>query len=601
MLKAWSITTTVRNPERIRSFLVAIMPLENKVWNNVAQEKYQKILIQNRLYGYGKQQFYNGLPADIVNLIKNADSEISEAVIDEIKRIKNYRDFAMRGRNSINPLTKFGFVYIDDGIVKITDLGKKLIATRNDFGNVFLKSFIKWQIPNPASKYFTNKSDYNIVPFVATLKLIDEVNKLENARGNNAKGLSKREFSLFVPTLVKYTDISHYAREIISLRDQQTGKSQEERKRIRNNYRNSFVSLFIGTNDKDKVQKFLATLRDYGDNAIRYFRLTKFIRIRGGGFYVDLEPNRHTEIESLLEKEFYKPNTFTDRIAYLRYMADDALPKLPWQTKEKLEIIANEIIVENKQLEQRINSPETNFRNIADLNETELMTYITELREQRKTLREKENRIKSQPVESIAEYIESLENISKFENRALMLEYFSTMGLHALNDAKEIRPNYPVGDDNMPTSTAPGGVSDIECFYNDFNMICEVTMLKSRNQWFNEGQPVMRHLRDFESKNENSYCVFIAPIIHTDSAETFYLANIFGYKGAKQKIAPLTIKQFVKILKALKTLREAHRQFTHAKLGQLISSIVSCAATTENSDVWITKIPALINNWISGL
>ena len=200
MLKAWSITTTVRNPERLRDFLIALKPLENKAWNNDNQEKYQKLLIKNRLYGFGNTQFYNGLTANIINIINDTDIEIGDETIDEILRLKNYTDFAMRGRQSLNPLTKFGFAIIDSGILKITELGIKLIASEKDTGDVFLRSFIKWQIPNPANDDFDDSGDYEIVPFVATLKLINEVNKLEIERGEKAKGLSKREFSHFAPS-----------------------------------------------------------------------------------------------------------------------------------------------------------------------------------------------------------------------------------------------------------------------------------------------------------------------------------------------------------------------------------------------------------------
>ena len=41
-------------------------------------------------------------------------------------------------------------------------------------------------------------------------------------------------------------------------------------------------------------------LKDYTDNTIRYFRLTRLIYIRGGGYYIDLEPRRMVEIEALL-------------------------------------------------------------------------------------------------------------------------------------------------------------------------------------------------------------------------------------------------------------------------------------------------------------
>lgn len=601
MLKAWSITTTVRNPERLRDFLVALKPLENKTWDHSNQENYQKLLIKNRLYGFGNTQFYNGLTQDIINLINDTDIEIDNDTIEEIIRLKNYTDFSMRGRQSINPLTKFGFVIIDEGIVKITELGQKLIASEKDTGDVFLKSFIKWQIPNPANNDFPDNGDYDVVPFVATLKLISEVNKIEADRGNNPVGISKRELSLFAPSLVKYSEIESYAKKIIGLRDLQSGKTKQERKEIRDDYRKQFAVEFLGTSKQTEINKLLSNLQDYGDNAVRYFRLTKFIRIRGNGFYIDLEPNRHTEIEALFESEFYKPKHFADKDEYIAYMANDDLPVLPWQTKDKLSEIANDVYNDVIELQSNLGLTTKRKEDIHTMSEHDLVSYISSLRETRKDLQEKDNHIKSQPVSSISQYIEQLENIFDLENRALMLEYLSTMGLHALNDAREIKPNYPVGDDNEPTSTAPGGMADIECFYDSFNMICEVTMLSGRDQWFNEGQPVMRHLRDFENSHNNAYCIFIAPTIHTDSAETFHIANTVGYKGSKQKIAPLTIKQFVGLLKTLKQMREANKRFTHDNLKSLVGEISESAHSINNSDDWVANTQNIVNSWSASL
>lgn len=601
MLKPWSITTTVRNPERLRDFLTALQPLVGKQWNKENQEKYQKILIQKRLYGYGSPQFYSGLPRNIVDLINNIDEVIDDLIVDRIVEIKNYVDFDMRGRQSINPLTKFGFAFVDNGILKITDLGYKLIASQKDFGEVFLKSFIKWQIPNPANDDYVKDSKYDVVPFVATLKLIDTVNKLESDRGNKPKGISKREFSLFTPTLLGYKDIDNYAKNIIDFRDIQKNKTKNERKEIRDKYRLKFAEKFLDTREIAKVNKLLTNLKDYGDNTIRYFRLTKFIRIRGGGFYIDLEPNRHVEIDSLFEKEFFIPKKFGDRNDYLNYMSNDGLPVLPWQTKKKLLEITSNIRKEIIDLQSETGIYKEIDKDTSTMSESELNEYISKLRDVRTQLQEKNNHIKSQPVESIDKYIEQLGIIYELENRALMLEYLSTMGLHALNDAKEIRPNYPVGDDNEPTSTAPGGMSDIECYYDSFNMICEVTMLNGRDQWFNEGQPVMRHLRDFENMHDDSYCIFIAPTIHTDSAETFYIANTVGYKGIKQRIAPITIKQFVHLLKTLKQVRESGKQFKHEYMKNLISEIVESAKNSPNSDLWVESVNTLIDSWSSNL
>jgi hypothetical protein len=111
----------------------------------------------------------------------------------------------------------------------------------------------------------------------------------------------------------------------------------------------------------------------------------------------------------------------------------------------------------------------------------------------------------------------------------------------------------------------------------------------------------MRHLRDFENSHDNSYCIFIAPSIHVDSAETFYIANTLGYKGAKQKIAPITIKQFIGLLEVLKCVRENNKQFKHDYLQDLIKKIVENSYITNNSDDWVDNISNLIKMWSSNL
>lgn len=428
------------------------------------------------------------------------------------------------------------------------------------------------------------------------------VRNTTNAR--NAEELTTDQIekkSIFVPSLVKYTDIDDYANKIIKLRDLQKGKTKQERKEIRDNFRQNFVIKFLDTRKQADIDKLLSNLHDYGDNAIRYFRLTKFIRIRGNGFYVDLEPNRHIEIEALFEGEFYRAKNFADRDAYLNYMSDNNLPVLPWQTKEKLSKIANEVYTEVINLQNTLGLPQNIGKDFIVMSESDLSNYIDELRAERTDLQEKNNHRKSQPIDAISEYINGLEKIYTSENRALLLEHLSTMGLHALNDAREIKPNYPVGDDNEPTSTAAGGMADIECYYKDFNMICEVTMLNGRDQWFNEGQPVMRHLRDFENNNINSYCIFIAPSIHVDTASTFFNAITTGYRGRgdeyKQKIAPITISQFVEILKTLRTMKENNKQFFHGYLKELLEKIVENANQINNSDDWVANTQNIITVW----
>lgn len=284
MKKPWSITTTLRNPERLRNFLVVLQHLENSGWDLGNQKKYQTLLIQNRFYGYRSHQFYHGLSQSQIDLIDNPLKEISFEDAEDIFNTKNYEDPAMRGRQSINPLKKIGLVSIKDGKVFITNLGKLFLRDDFDFGEIFFRSFLKWQIPNPDSRDYPDNGDYNIKPFIGALHLLNAVNQKEISHGNKPKGISKKEFSLFAPTLVHYQNIEQYAEKIIDLRAKLSGKNKREQKVIFENYKKQFAGEFLESTNENDISSLLSNLQDYGDNAIRYFRLTRYIYIRGGGF-----------------------------------------------------------------------------------------------------------------------------------------------------------------------------------------------------------------------------------------------------------------------------------------------------------------------------
>ena len=206
----------------------------------------------------------------------------------------------------------------------------------------------------------------------------------------------------------------------------------------------------------------------------------------------------------------------------------------------------------------------------------------------------------AQQIEQIEKYITELKNIFKSKNKKpVELERLCTLSLNALNDAISINPNYPVGDDNEPTFTAPANKPDIECYYKTFNAICEVTMLTNRQQWYAEGQPVMRHLRDFENRQtKETYCIFIAPDLHRDTVNTYWTAVKYEYEGVKQKIIPLTISQFIHLLDALIIRKKKGSQIFHNEIKELFDSIIEKTNIISNSDKWLSIIPEEINKWI---
>ncbi|QQS20798.1 MAG: AlwI family type II restriction endonuclease [Candidatus Moraniibacteriota bacterium] len=603
MKKPWSITTTLRNPERLRNFLVVLQEIENFEWNLENQKKYQILLIKNRVYGYGSRQFYNGLSEDQISLIDDQSKEISFKEAEAIFNAKNYEDPSMRGRQSLNPLKKFGFVSIKDGKIFITDLGRLFLKENFDLGEIFLRSFLKWQVPNLDNDDYSQDSGYDIKPFIGALHLIDAVNRKEIARGKEAKGISKKEFSLFVPTLVNYKDIDGYATNLIGLRDKLSGKNRNEQKAIFDSYEKEFVSKFLGTKKTSAVSGLLKNLRDYGDNAIRYSRLTRYIFIRGGGYYIDLESRRSVEIKSLLDFDNAQSRVFATKDEYLNYISDISQPQLPWETKEKYVEIIKNLVQDIEQYESDLQRRGIAIRDYQTFQETELKAYIEELRVLRRTLQEEGNHKKSQAVEQVESYIKDLENIFDFEDRPILLEKLSSLGLHALNDALKIQPNYPVGDDNEPTFTAPANTPDIECFYGNFNAICEVTMLTGRDQWYNEGQPVMRHLRDFENKytDKKTYCLFIAPKIHRDTVNTFWTAIKYEYEGKTQKIVPLSITDFVSVLKTLVKIKSENKFLKHDEISRLYEEIIGSSKSYTDSGEWLKNIPNAISTWQASL
>ena len=603
MKLTWSISTTVRNPERLRSFLIVLKKIEGETWNTATQIKFQIMLIQEKIYGFGSQQFYNGLTSDQIKLMDNPEP-ITYQQAKEIFVRKNYVDPAMRGRQSINPLEKLGLAVVENNKVRITSLGEYLLQEDYDLGEMFFRSFIKWQIPNPSNIDYRESDGYNIKPFIGTLHLIDRVNRKLKKLGRKPVGITKDEFSLFAPTLINYKDIDKQAQKLVELRLECDGKSQQEQKKIRKKYRIKFAKEFLGTDKKEEADKLLNNLKDYGDNAIRYFRLTRYLFIRGGGFYVDLEPRRQIEIDNLLKFDNAKSLAFSDETSYLNYIADIKQPELPWETRAELIKIVEVTQKEINYLISELNSkkipiPAFVSKNFSKMNKDELKLYIEQLRLYRRELNNTKTHYESQETGKIKEYVVALKAIYSSDRKPIELERLVTLALDALNDALNIKPNYLVGDDNEPTFTAPANKPDIECFYAGFNSVCEVTMLTNRSQWYHEGQPVMRHVRDFEKNHADKqvFCLFIAPKLHRDTVNTFWQSVKYEYEGFKQRIIPLTIGQLIELLEILMKIKKKGGQFKHTDLFELYAKIIGLTNSVKQSDLWIEKIPEIINQW----
>ena len=101
-MKTWSISTTVRNPERIPDFTEAIEAIVGRDWNKDTQVSLMHELIRRRLYK----------PTNMTDkqseLFEDVEREMTTLEAKDIFDTQKYEDPPMRGRTAIAPIRDMG-------------------------------------------------------------------------------------------------------------------------------------------------------------------------------------------------------------------------------------------------------------------------------------------------------------------------------------------------------------------------------------------------------------------------------------------------------------------------------------------------------------
>lgn len=590
MRKPWSISTTVRNPERLRDFLTVLKKLEAQEFNEENQIKYQVLLIQEKFYEP------QNIPQKFRKYYEKPELRMPYSVAKEIFKIQNYEAPSMRGRQSVNPLNKLGFAIAREraDAIKITELGNNFLAGDYDIGLIFFKSLLKLQFPNPWSIDFSERFGFDVAPFIATMHLIYRLNKK-----STKKGLNRTEFSIFVPTLINANQMDECVKKIMEFR-----KEGNKEKYIYN-----FARKFYGM--KKTPQKKINNLYDYGDNIMRYFRLTRYFKVSmdplGYRWTVDLEPSRMVEIEQLLDMYDGEAADFKSSSDYLDYISDITRPELPWEKTENLKEVALSLqsiasdLIKKEGIKLSKKDKVLITEDVKKLTKDRLEDCISELR--KFNLAVKKQLKKTQIMGNLKKLEETIEILSKAkELRKYEPEQFEKLVAEALmiiNDEIEIKPNYPVDDDGEPISHSPGNKSDIECFYQNFKAIYEVTLNTTSLQWVQEGQPVQRHLRQFETQHKDCevFCVFISPRIHQDTYSIFWHSVKNEYDGVPQKIIPMTTEQLAVLLNIIINSIKQGKKFSHNSLNMLYRQIILETQSLRGFSQWVVQIQKTLEDW----
>ena len=327
----------------------------------------------------------------------------------------------------------------------------------------------------------------------------------------------------------------------------------------------------------------------------------------GNNWIIDLEPSRKVEIEQLLDMYLGASIKFETVTDYLKYLSDIEQPILPWEKRENLEKVVQTLKLDaiNLIMKEKLQISKEQQRfldiDIHGLDKIQLEQHNSQIRSLNLELKERIKKVKlMSDLDKVEEIISTLQNKKKLrEYEPEQFEQLITEALKIINDEILIKPNYPVDDDGEPVSHSPAHKPDIECYYKKFKAIIEVTLNSSKLQWVLEGQPVMRHLRDFEIQHQDDdvFCIFIAPRIHIDTYSQFWISVKYEYNGIPQKIVPMTSEQFAMLLETLLILLKKGIRFSHNELYELYTNIVNESKELLSFSEWAIFIPKSIEDW----
>lgn len=558
-LKFWSITTTIRNPERIAPSVSLLKEFDGYIYNKDSTEERNEFetnafirSVERRWYGVNNPQFINPLPQEYKDLIRSALEEDRDLTYDEAKEIILWKQnvegvygehtggLSQRGRQFINAAKKFFLCWYDDWsaenkkIFKVHPQAIDLIENVTFLFRHCLLFIYQYPEVNVKNVKYSLKDGYNIRPLVATLSLIKKVNELSLLESLKPNGITMDEFGIFCITMIHGDQIDERAKKILNFRS--------ELKKLPRSKRAEFIkNTFISENSSDLN---FENKSEYDDNLLRNFLLTLFFKEKrhGATHYINLDYEYIDEIDKAIEFYGVYATIINDKIEQTKYFTD---------INNSIIFDKNIVIKEIEALIKKYPKFKVNKLNKLSFNEVvkikeDILLKIRDMNINQ--IRKKLLKNKSQSIKNIVNEMKGdYQNFS-----AEGLEKITSDGFMCLaNSVSTIKPNYSIDEDGNPKSHAKAGVPDIECYLENFNLICEVTKLTGREQWYNESVPIARHLNDFENNNpdKDNYCLFIAPRIHNDGMWAIWCCVKHGYlDGNNQKIIPISIEKFANLI-----------------------------------------------------
>lgn len=547
MPKVWNIgNTTVRNPKRIENALQVF--LEEGFSGNAKGSE-----TEARLHGKFKDRE-----------VLEFDGEASDWNGRKWRAAFYQLGFVSYEKYKINEETKsvqelFTELGLADIInpYQVTPAGQKLIAAAKvpEIEDIYLRQYCCYELPSSLERSFNDGKMKPFILFLEVLNLlqdtgIDGLNKFET-------GLFIQKFQDHTVTLAKeiFEDVVEFRNKISKC------NTSKEIKAVKQAYLNE-LQEFAGIDPNSIV-------RDYSDTTFRYFNLSGlFTRISDT---IVIRPNKRDFVKKLLEAE---PNfLFTENpVEYFKQFYWNNY-QIPTDIKEfalhEVELLKDGIRDKTNPFLQQANK----LSAASDLATIQALRY--ELIEYNNWEREEDFANEQQSdgaIKDILRYLKALNNESlpdspEIDDRPAFLEWAVWRSFLAIDEI--ISPihqtrRFPLDQDFMPRNTAPGGGADLIFEFDSYVLVVEVTLTTSHRQMAVESEPVRRHAVQYrqEFQNKDVYCLFIAPSVDNNVAETFRIG--VWYDGDDEEfvnIIPMNLYDFINAIETLLQSKFRNHQF----------------------------------------
>jgi hypothetical protein len=484
-------TTTLRNPVRLREFLVVLNEFDGRILTDELCVEIEGELIRRGFYKpkrssqLVKEKWSTGellTDAEVHRLIKDNPQQHKEAGFS--------KGWPSRFDTHFKIAKVFGCVFYEIGRkVSFSPVGNFCVSDQSGRWQevVFLNGLSKYHRNNPFIRVSNENRPLSLL--VRVLMRLKEIN------GATDPGIARHELALL--GVWRDNDAEALLAEILRFRDKHGFSVSDEI---------LFDYCKVRLRGWKKIMDVATIVRDLPDDLMRKFRLTGLFVLRGSGRFLSLSDkslDRALRVVSshsaLLE--------FADEEEYFTFVA---------AVDEELVNLRPDAVV-------RLGTDDYAIAKwVSEIGEDQIVKNLGLL---------------SQRKPSAHAVLQQLDE-------PLRLEFLVALLLASRVPNSEIYPNYRCDDDGLPLSTAPGGVPDIKVVRDENCVAVEVTLIRNRQQVHLEMIPIERHLAALTDEYENASAVFVAPAIHPDAVRF----SEFTLHDKNLRVETKTIVEFVENL-----------------------------------------------------